>query len=42
MPLEERVERWTAMMTTLRRNDITTWRDSFVAALAEAAAARHA
>ena len=42
MPLEERVARWDAMMATLRRNDITTWRDSFVAALAEAAAARHA
>jgi trehalose 6-phosphate synthase len=38
MPLAERVERWRAMMATLRRNDITTWRDSFVAALSEAAA----
>jgi trehalose 6-phosphate synthase len=39
MPLAERVERCRAMMATLRRNDITTWRDSFVAALSEAAAA---
>jgi trehalose 6-phosphate synthase len=39
MPLAERVERWRAMMATLRQNDIATWRDSFVAALSEAAAA---
>jgi trehalose 6-phosphate synthase len=39
MPLAERVERWRAMMATLRKNDIVTWRDSFVAALSEAAAA---
>ena len=42
MPLAERVERWRAMMATLRRNDIATWRDSFVAALSEAAAAHQA
>jgi trehalose 6-phosphate synthase len=34
MPLGERQERWTAMMTTLQHNDITHWRESFVAALA--------
>jgi len=33
MPLGERLERWTAMMKTLRRNDITAWRERFVAAL---------
>jgi trehalose 6-phosphate synthase len=34
MPLGERQERWTAMMTTIQHNDITHWRESFVAALA--------
>jgi trehalose 6-phosphate synthase len=38
MPLGERIERWRAMMTVLRRNDIAHWRDCFVEALAEAAA----
>jgi trehalose 6-phosphate synthase len=40
MPREERIERWQSMMAVIRRNDITHWRESFVAALAEAAAAR--
>ncbi|HUC11598.1 MAG TPA: trehalose-6-phosphate synthase [Stellaceae bacterium] len=34
MSLGERKERWTAMMATIERNDITRWRESFVAALA--------
>lgn len=34
MPLEERKERWTAMMSTLRRNDTTAWRERFLDALA--------
>jgi trehalose 6-phosphate synthase len=38
MSLSERNERWTAMMTTIKRNDITRWRERFVAALAAAAA----
>jgi trehalose 6-phosphate synthase len=33
MPAGERKERWAAMMTTLRRNDIDTWRRRFLAAL---------
>jgi trehalose 6-phosphate synthase len=33
MALGERKERWTAMMRVLERNDITTWRESFVRAL---------
>jgi trehalose 6-phosphate synthase len=33
MPLEERRARWSAMMTVLRKNDITTWRDAFIATL---------
>jgi trehalose 6-phosphate synthase len=37
MPPDERKERWSAMMQTLRRNDITFWRESFVSALAAAA-----
>ncbi|MBV9017056.1 MAG: trehalose-6-phosphate synthase [Alphaproteobacteria bacterium] len=36
MPLEERCERWAAMMQTLRRNDINAWREHFLAALANA------
>lgn len=40
MPLGERQERWQSMMKVLRRNDITAWRENFVEALAEAAAAR--
>jgi trehalose 6-phosphate synthase len=34
MSLGERRERWMAMMATVERNDITRWRESFVAALA--------
>src|SRR6185369_1748865 len=33
MPLEERCERWRAMMAVLRRNSITAWRESFLGAL---------
>ncbi|HYD67009.1 alpha,alpha-trehalose-phosphate synthase (UDP-forming) [Azospirillum sp.] len=36
MPLEERRERHAAMMRTLRRNDITRWRETFVNALTRA------
>ncbi|HEY0834436.1 MAG TPA: alpha,alpha-trehalose-phosphate synthase (UDP-forming) [Azospirillum sp.] len=36
MPREERRERHAAMMRTLRRNDITRWRESFVNALTRA------
>ena len=36
LPLEERKERWTAMMATLRRNDASAWRRCFVAALTAA------
>jgi trehalose 6-phosphate synthase len=34
MPLDERKERWNAMMRVLQRNDVTFWRESFVGALA--------
>jgi trehalose 6-phosphate synthase len=34
MSLGERRERWLAMMATIEVNDITHWRESFVAALA--------
>ncbi|MDB5405438.1 MAG: Alpha,alpha-trehalose-phosphate synthase 2 [Rhodospirillales bacterium] len=30
MPLVERQERWGAMMKTLRRNDLTAWRENYV------------
>ncbi|HEU0305660.1 MAG TPA: alpha,alpha-trehalose-phosphate synthase (UDP-forming) [Lysobacter sp.] len=33
MPLEERHERWQAMMEHLRRHDITSWRQHFLATL---------
>lgn len=33
MPLETRVHRWQAMMSTLRRNNITAWRENFLEAL---------
>lgn len=33
MPLDERKQRYTAMMQVLRKNDIATWRDRFVDAL---------
>ena len=36
MPLEERRERWEAMMDRLRRQDVTAWRESFVAAVSAA------
>jgi trehalose 6-phosphate synthase len=36
MPLGERQERWTAMMTTLRRNDAQAWHRGFIANLAAA------
>jgi trehalose 6-phosphate synthase len=35
MPLGERRERWQAMMVVLRRNSITTWRDSFLRVLSD-------
>jgi trehalose 6-phosphate synthase len=38
MPLGERKERWTAMMTILRRNDASAWRRRFVDELAAGAA----
>jgi trehalose 6-phosphate synthase len=37
MPLGERIERWQSMMSILRRNDVTAWRENFVEALQEAA-----
>ncbi len=40
MPVEERRERWAAMMATLRRNDINAWREGFIAALTAAGSAR--
>ena len=40
MPREERFARWQSMMAVLRRNDIAAWRESFVAALSDAARAR--
>ena len=42
MPLEERRERWSTMMATLRRNDIDVWREAFIGDLAAAARARSA
>ena len=36
MPLEERRERWSAMMETLKKNDISAWRDNFLADLEQA------
>ncbi|MGE5272077.1 MAG: alpha,alpha-trehalose-phosphate synthase (UDP-forming) [Thiohalocapsa sp.] len=38
MPLDERQERWNAMMSTLRRNDAQAWRRRFVETLADCAA----
>ncbi len=40
MPLGERRERWSAMMATLRKNDVDTWRERFIAALTAAGAGR--
>ncbi len=39
MPLEERKERWQTDMDALRRNDISAWRERFMAALAAVPAA---
>jgi trehalose 6-phosphate synthase len=36
MPLGERLERWSAMMATLRRNNSRAWHSRFIAALAAA------
>jgi trehalose 6-phosphate synthase len=33
MPLEERSERWSSMMASMRRHSLTAWRESFAAAL---------
>jgi len=33
MPLDERCERWSAMMQTLRGNTIVTWRRNYLGAL---------
>jgi trehalose 6-phosphate synthase len=38
MPLEERRARWSSMMAVLRKNDINTWRDAFIATLRGGAA----
>lgn len=38
MSLGERKERWTAMMATIERNDITAWRESFIGALSASGA----
>jgi trehalose 6-phosphate synthase len=38
MSLGERKERWTAMMTTIERNDITAWRENFIDALSASGA----
>ena len=39
MPLGLRQERWQAMMAVLRRNDITSWRETFMRCLGEVAVA---
>jgi trehalose 6-phosphate synthase len=33
MPLDERLERWKALMATVRATDVSIWRDNFVKAL---------
>jgi trehalose 6-phosphate synthase len=33
MPLKERLQRWETLIDGIRANDVTTWRDSFVAEL---------
>jgi trehalose 6-phosphate synthase len=38
MSLGERKERWTAMMATIERNNVTRWRMRFIAALANSSA----
>jgi trehalose 6-phosphate synthase len=35
MPLDERRERWAAMMAVLEKNDITAWRERFLAVLSD-------
>ena len=42
MPLRERIARWEALVDNVRREDISWWRDRFLAALAGAAAPREA
>lgn len=42
MPVEERRERWTAMMTTLRTNDVFAWCDGFLDDLAAGPAPQQA
>ncbi|MDA0261558.1 MAG: alpha,alpha-trehalose-phosphate synthase (UDP-forming) [Proteobacteria bacterium] len=39
MPLKERRRRWADNMDSLRRNDLDTWRDNFLAALVKSAGA---
>ena len=36
LTVEERIERWQSLMTTLRNNSVHVWRDNFVAALRDA------
>ena len=36
MPMEERRQRWAAMIEVLRGNTLTTWRDKFLSVLGEA------
>ena len=36
MPLEERRERWEAMIKVLRRDDLAHWRDTYLKALRHA------
>ena len=38
MSLGERKERWDAMIATIEQNDVTHWRESFIAALANSGA----
>jgi trehalose 6-phosphate synthase len=37
MPLEERIDRWQDMMRVLERNNLATWRESFIRRLGEIA-----
>src|SRR5690606_35941122 len=34
MPLDERVERWQSLMAGLRRTDVVSWREDYLASLA--------
>ena len=36
MPVDERRQRWSAMMAPLRTNTLAAWRDSFLTVLADA------